>query len=131
MQEDDEQEAQHEGQHEEDRQEVEQEEDELEAQHEGQHEEKRQEVKQEEDEQAGQYEGHPLPGVVLLDLEDSEHDEEQMQAAWSLPTGAGLNSKNSFLKLLKLLKITVLKKFPIRYQIICLKYCSIFDRCCF
>jgi hypothetical protein len=40
-------------------------------------------------------EGHPLPGVVLLDLEDSEHDEEQMQAAWPLPTGAGLDSKNS------------------------------------
>jgi hypothetical protein len=40
--------------------------------------------------------GHSLPGVVLLDLEDSEHDEEQMQTAWSLPTGAGLKSKNSF-----------------------------------
>ena len=33
---------------------------------------------------------HPLPGIILRDLEDPEHDEEQMKAAWSLPTGAGL-----------------------------------------
>ncbi len=71
---------------------------------EGQHEEDRQEGEQKEDEQAAQHEGHPLPGVVLLDLEDSEHDEEQMQAAWSLPTGAGLNKQKNqtTVKILKL-----------------------------